>query len=100
MFFGRNTNRGQFSNDFIKERGGDPEKIRDSQRKRNANVEIVDEIIAGFEDHRQSMRSGTGLENTADGCLHSSICGDTNRLYHQWPPKTSRTEEKGQGECR
>lgn len=41
--------------DFIKERGGDPEKIRESQRKRNAPVEIVDEIIAMFEDHRRSQ---------------------------------------------
>lgn len=41
-------------NDFIKERGGDPEKIRESQRKRFANVEIVDEIIRDFEIHRQS----------------------------------------------
>lgn len=40
--------------DFIKERGGDPEKIRESQRKRNAPVEVVDEIIAMFEDHRKS----------------------------------------------
>ncbi|KYK58531.1 putative serine-tRNA ligase, cytosolic [Drechmeria coniospora] len=40
--------------DFIKERGGDPEKIRESQRRRHANVEIVDEIIDLFEDHRRS----------------------------------------------
>jgi seryl-tRNA synthetase len=40
--------------DFIKERGGDPEKIRESQRRRHASVEIVDEIIALFEDHRKS----------------------------------------------
>jgi seryl-tRNA synthetase len=42
-------------NDFISERGGDPEKIRESQRRRHANVEIVDEIIALFDDHRRSM---------------------------------------------
>ena len=41
-------------NDFITERGGEPEKIRESQRKRHAPVEIVDEIIKDFEDHRQS----------------------------------------------
>lgn len=39
--------------DFIAERGGDPEKIRESQRRRHAPVEIVDEIIALFEDHRK-----------------------------------------------
>ncbi|KFA71376.1 hypothetical protein S40288_08236 [Stachybotrys chartarum IBT 40288] len=46
-------------NDFIAERGGDPEKIRESQRRRYANVEIVDEIIALFEDHRKTNYSAT-----------------------------------------
>ena len=49
------ANGGVNSQDFIAERGGNPEKIRESQRKRNANVEIVDEIIADWEDHRKSM---------------------------------------------
>jgi seryl-tRNA synthetase len=49
------------SNDFIKERGGDPEKIRDSQRKRNAPVEIVDEVIADFEEHRQTQYAATQI---------------------------------------
>ena len=40
--------------DFITERGGNPEAIRESQRKRFANVEIVDEVIADWEDHRKS----------------------------------------------
>jgi seryl-tRNA synthetase len=43
--------------DFITERGGNPEKIRESQRRRFANVEIVDEIIALFDDHRSSKPS-------------------------------------------
>lgn len=41
--------------DFIAERGGNPEKIRESQRKRFAPVEVVDEIIALYEEHRASM---------------------------------------------
>lgn len=40
--------------DFITERGGDPERIRESQRRRYAPVEVVDEVIALFEDHRKS----------------------------------------------
>jgi len=40
--------------DFIAERGGNPEKIRESQRRRHAPVEIVDEIIALWEDHRKT----------------------------------------------
>lgn len=45
--------------DFIKERGGDPEKIRESQRRRNASVELVDEVIALWEDHRRTQYSAT-----------------------------------------
>ncbi|KAF1346744.1 serine-tRNA ligase [Delphinella strobiligena] len=41
-------------NDFIAERGGDPNKIRESQRRRHAPEEIVDEVIAMFEDHRKT----------------------------------------------
>ncbi|KAI9790375.1 MAG: Cytosolic seryl-tRNA synthetase [Peltula sp. TS41687] len=40
--------------DFITERGGEPEKIRESQRRRYAPVEVVDEVIALYEDHRKS----------------------------------------------
>ncbi|PHH80638.1 hypothetical protein CDD80_641 [Ophiocordyceps camponoti-rufipedis] len=46
-------------NDFIADRGGDPEQIRDSQRRRHANVETVDEVIALFEDHRKTNYSAT-----------------------------------------
>ncbi|TWU77486.1 Cytosolic seryl-tRNA synthetase [Metarhizium rileyi] len=49
--------------DFIAERGGDPEKIRDSQRRRSANVEVVDEIIALFEDHRRTQYSATQVNS-------------------------------------
>ncbi|KAH6640888.1 hypothetical protein F5144DRAFT_590281 [Chaetomium tenue] len=38
----------------ITERGGNPEKIRESQRKRHAPVEVVDEVIAMWEDHRRT----------------------------------------------
>lgn len=46
--------------DFIAERGGDPEKIKESQRRRHAPVEIVDEIAALWEDHRKSMATNYG----------------------------------------
>jgi seryl-tRNA synthetase len=51
-------------NDFIKERGGDPDKIRDSQRRRFAPVEVVDEIITLFEDHRKANYSASQLNST------------------------------------
>lgn len=38
--------------DFIEERGGNPQKIKDSQRRRGASVELVDEIITGWQDSR------------------------------------------------
>ena len=41
--------------DFITERGGDPKAIRESQRRRNAPEDAVDEVIALFEDHRTSQ---------------------------------------------
>lgn len=37
-------------NAFLIEKGGDPEKIKISQRKRGAPVEIVDEIIADYKN--------------------------------------------------
>ncbi|KAL2133547.1 hypothetical protein VTI74DRAFT_2159 [Chaetomium olivicolor] len=48
-------------NDFIVERGGNPELIRESQRKRHAPVEAVDEVIAMFEDHRRTAYAATQL---------------------------------------
>tara|TARA_R110002060_G_scaffold16888_4_gene23448 strand:- start:391 stop:540 length:150 start_codon:yes stop_codon:yes gene_type:complete len=40
--------------DFIKEKGGNPEKIKESQRRRYASEEVVDEVIELYEDHRKS----------------------------------------------
>ena len=39
--------------DFIAERGGNLEKLRENQRRRFAPVEIIDDIIQRHEDHRQ-----------------------------------------------
>jgi seryl-tRNA synthetase len=40
--------------DFIVDKGGNPEKIKESQRRRYAPEEAVDEVIALYEDHRRS----------------------------------------------
>ncbi|CCD22739.1 serine--tRNA ligase SES1 NDAI_0A05840 [Naumovozyma dairenensis CBS 421] len=37
-------------NQFIEEKGGNPELIRQSQKARNASVELVDDIIADYKD--------------------------------------------------
>jgi hypothetical protein len=40
--------------DFIVEKGGNPQKIKESQKRRYASEEVVDEVIALYEDHRKS----------------------------------------------
>ena len=47
--------------DFITDRGGNPEKIKESQRRRHAPIEIVDEIIEKFEDHRKTHYGATQI---------------------------------------
>lgn len=60
--------------DFIAERGGNPEKIRESQRRRFANVEIVDEIIALFDDHRKSKPTNSCVTSSQVNAQLTSIC--------------------------
>jgi seryl-tRNA synthetase len=50
--------------DFIADRGGDPQKVRESQKRRYANEGIVDEVIALYEDARASTAS-TSAASTA-----------------------------------
>ncbi|KAI1826031.1 serine-tRNA ligase [Xylaria intraflava] len=45
--------------DFIASRGGDPEKIKKSQAKRNESTELVDTIIDLFEVHRTTNYAAT-----------------------------------------
>ncbi|KAK5663073.1 hypothetical protein OQA88_6489 [Cercophora sp. LCS_1] len=68
-------------NDFIAERGGSPEKIRESQRKRFAPVEVVDEVIAMWDDHRKTAYSATQLN------------GKINDLQKQIGPKKKAKED-------
>lgn len=56
--------------DFIKERGGNPDQIRESQRRRYAPEEAVDEVIALYEDHRRS------LPPRSRNICRSSVCID------------------------
>lgn len=67
-------------NDFVTERGGDPKKIKESQRKRFAREEDVDDVIALYEDARKGKFQTT---KSADiilmGCtLNSTVCSDSN----------------------
>jgi seryl-tRNA synthetase len=40
---------------FIAEKEGDPESIRESQKKRGNSVELVDEVIGLYKDWVKSM---------------------------------------------
>lgn len=50
-------------NDFIAERGGDPKKIKESQRRRFASEEAVDEVIALYEEARRGMLIPAAMNN-------------------------------------
>lgn len=43
--------------DFVLDKGGDPNKVRESQRRRHAPEDAVDQVIALYEDHRKSTSS-------------------------------------------
>ncbi|RKF55165.1 Serine--tRNA ligase, cytoplasmic [Golovinomyces cichoracearum] len=49
--------------DFLVEKGGDPNKIKESQRKRYAPEEVVDEVIALYEDHRKTQYAATQVNS-------------------------------------
>jgi len=57
--------------DFIVERGGDPKKIKESQRRRHAPEEVVDEVITLWEDHRKSKEKATQLLQSC--CLEEDV---------------------------
>jgi hypothetical protein len=81
--------------DFITDRGGNPEKVRESQRRRHAPVEIVDEIITLFDDHRKSesvhiQRCGTRLTHS------SQIRGQPNQHEDQCNTEGDWCSKEGQ----
>jgi seryl-tRNA synthetase len=41
--------------DFVSDRGGNPNKIKESQRKRFAPENVVDEVIALYEEARRGI---------------------------------------------
>jgi len=47
--------------DFIVDKGGNPERIKESQRRRYAPETAVDEVIALYEDHRSSKLTLPGF---------------------------------------
>ena len=45
--------------DFIIDKGGDPSKVKESQSRRYAPPETVDEVIALYEDARKTKYAAT-----------------------------------------
>jgi hypothetical protein len=70
--------------DFIVEKGGDPKKIKESQRRRYAPEEAVDEVIALYEDHRKSESSSEFIREGLQADLaHSPILSDPDQHQNQ-----------------
>ncbi|CAK7208351.1 Cytosolic seryl-tRNA synthetase [Sporothrix curviconia] len=47
--------------DLITERGGNPEAVKESQRRRYADPEVVDKVIDLWQDHRKTLYDATQL---------------------------------------
>jgi seryl-tRNA synthetase len=69
--------------DFIAERGGNPEKVRESQRRRGDPVEVVDEVVTLWDDHRRGMFSHKLLLHLRSYHVTSAIHLHSNRNRDQ-----------------
>lgn len=52
--------------DFVTDRGGNPNKIKESQRKRFAPEDAVDEVLSLYEEARRGI-SSFKIEGKEDG---------------------------------
>lgn len=86
-------------NDFITERGGNPQKIKESQRRRYAPEEAVDEVIALYEDHRKSkaINKSPCAQILMNNC--SPVRSHTGQQQDQRNSKSYRRKKEGQGGC-
>ena len=73
------------------ERGGDPEKVRESQRRRFANEELVDEVLALDEQWRTMNFDLTGLKKRRNE-LNKEI--GSYRKRKEVEPEELMTEKK------
>jgi hypothetical protein len=81
--------------DFIKERGGDPDKVRASQRKRFAPESVVDEVIELWQDARRSESNWEGMKLCSYG-THSKVRSGPVRREDQRCPEGDWSTEEGQ----
>ncbi|KAI4288033.1 MAG: hypothetical protein L6R35_002708 [Caloplaca aegaea] len=66
--------------DFIKERGGDPNLIRENQRRRYAPEEAVDEVITLYEDHRKTKYEAQQIGNKINDAQKQIVQEDAGDL--------------------
>lgn len=71
---------------LIEERGGNPEAIRESQRRRHANVDIVDEIIREWNECKEGERCRCRRLIRTDGL------GSPIRSHHEGPGRKRYSE--------
>jgi hypothetical protein len=87
--------------DFIVEKGGNPQKIRDSQKRRYASEEVVDEVIVLYEDHRKSkFEHSSTLRRALTYSVCSSVLSDPNKLQNQRDPKANWCQKESERKCR
>lgn len=86
-------------NDFIAERGGNPQKIKDSQRRRYAPEEVVDEVIAMYEDHRKSKPVNTSPSISLLTNYRSPVRSYTGQQQDQRNSERDWRKKEGQGGC-
>lgn len=76
---------------FLKERGGDPEIVRESQRRRHAPVELVDEIIELYHEWKTSK----DIMRSSRKKLKNKLMHDTNCHYSTYSSlRLGSTEQK------
>lgn len=73
--------------DFIAERGGDPKKVRESQRLRFAPEALVDEVIELWQDARKGQYRGKGFEDLLTSHQH-----DTKQL--RWVQRSMLSKKR------
>ena len=77
--------------DFIAERGGDPEKIRESQRRRHAPESSVDEVISLYQEARK-----TRYEETQVGSRINAVQKEIGQLKKTKSDATKQLEQKAE----
>lgn len=77
--------------DFLADKGGDPKKVKASQRRRHAPEEAVDETIALYEDARKCLVTKPAILISNADLEASKICYCTGKDTDQCNPERDRS---------